>query len=398
MEQKTKSGFSLYINSSENVKHAVRVQRRKMKYRKALLIALVIVWIFGLFAYRYRTYRTMTIEKILTKDMANCAGSFAYKSGTICYSEDGMSFLDKDGNEEWNRTYSIKNPLVSYRGNYLAVASKSGNDVVLLTQSGQMKQFNVSYPIIDIEVASQGVVALLLQGEDGNYIELYEGGRKKLVSIKTAPDDNGYPIDIALSSDGQNLAVSYLIVDGVKTKSRVAFYNFGNEGKEKDDQMIGSFDFNDTIIPKISYMGDSRLCAIGDHQVIMFKAGRNPSKKREVTLDKIVKSVAVSDRYMVLVLEDKEKLTKKGQYEMEVYNRSGNKIMSKEFSSEYNKIAIGKREVLFIGNYHYAIFNFAGHRMFRKNFKRRVLDIAPTGKARKYLISYEDEMDLISLR
>lgn len=113
------------------------------------------------------------------------------------------------------------------------VASKSGNEVKLLDDTGNMKSLTVSYPIIDAEVAEQGVIALMLQGDDGNYIELYDAAQEKLVSIKTTPTQNGYPMDIDVSSDGQNLVVSYLVVDGIETKSRIAFYNFGNEGKEK---------------------------------------------------------------------------------------------------------------------------------------------------------------------
>ena len=81
--------------------------------------------------------------------------SFAYKKGTICYSEDGISFLDGKGNEKWNKTYSIKNPQASYCGDYIVVASKNGNEIALLDSDGQMKKFSVSYPIVDLEVAKQ---------------------------------------------------------------------------------------------------------------------------------------------------------------------------------------------------------------------------------------------------
>lgn len=74
---------------------------------------------------------------------------------------------------------------------------------------------------------------MMLHGDKGNYIELYDAAQKKLVSIKVTASQNGYPMDIALSSDGQNLVVSYLVVDGINVKSRIAFYNFGMTGEEK---------------------------------------------------------------------------------------------------------------------------------------------------------------------
>ena len=100
----------------------------------------------------------------------------------------GISFLDGKGNEKWNKTYSIKNPQASYCGDYIVVASKNGNEIALLDSDGQMKKFSVSYPIVDLEVAKQGVIALILHGDNGNYIELYDAVQKKLVSIKVTSD------------------------------------------------------------------------------------------------------------------------------------------------------------------------------------------------------------------
>lgn len=397
MEQKTKSGFSLYINSNENVQNAIIIRERKKKYRIGLLILMAAVVILGIFLYRYRTYRKISVVKSITKDVADSVRSFSYKSGSVCYSEDGISFLDGNGQRKWEKTYSLKNPMASYCGDYIVIASKNGNEVVLFDDEGHMKRFSVSYPIISAEVASQGVIALILQGDHGNYIELYEAAEKKLVTIKTTADQNGYPLDIDLSEDGQNLVVSYLVVDGIKTKSRVAFYNFGEEGQEKEDQLIGGFDFADTVIPKVNFMGDSRVCAIGDNRLILFKAGNSPRKKKEVKIDDTIKSVAANEKNVAIVIENRKR-TKEETYELKIYNKSGREIGSADFSAEYNKIELGKGEVLVTGNYHSSIFNFAGHEMFEHDFDKRILHISPTGKGRRYLVSYEDGTELIKLR
>ena len=43
MEQKTKSGFSLYVNSNENIQNALFLREKKKKYRMGLIIAFVVV-------------------------------------------------------------------------------------------------------------------------------------------------------------------------------------------------------------------------------------------------------------------------------------------------------------------------------------------------------------------
>lgn len=396
MEQKTRSGFSLYVNNSENVHRAMMLREKKKNYRKILLIVLAVMLLLILLAYRYRTYRTMSSVKKISTEMSDSTHSFAYKNGTICFDEDGISFIDHKGKTEWNRTFSVRNPIASYCGDYIVIASKNGNDVKLLDSDGSIKNLSVSYSILDVEVAEQGVVALLLQAEEGNYIELYEAAEEKLVSIKTTPTQNGYPVDIDLSSDGENLVVSYLVIDGIETKSRVAFYNFGTEGKEKQDRLTAGFDFKDTVIPKISYLGDSRVCAVGDNKLVLFKAGRSPSKKKEVDLSESIQSIAVNDDYIAVIMKNKKKSDE--QYEAKVFNKAGREIMSHGFSSEFTKIALGDKELLLVGSYHCSILNFAGHEMFSHDFDKRVLDISPTGKARRYLVSYEKGMEMIHLR
>lgn len=397
MEQKTKSGFSLYVNTNENIQKALVLEKRKKRYKVGLIIAFVIMCICSFLAYRYRTYHSEKVIKTISKDLAESSQSFSYKNGTICYSENGIYFLDGKGNEKWNKTYSIKNPQATYCGDYIVIASKNGNEIVLLDSNGQMKKFSVSYPIVDVEVAKQGVIALILHGDQGNYIELYDAAQKKLVSIKVTSNQNGYPMDISLSSDGQNLMVSYLVVDGISTKSRIAFYNFGTEGKEKGDQLISGYDFKDCVIPKVSFMGGSKAVAVADDQLIFFKTGNTISKKETIAIDKTIKSVAVNDKNVGLVLENQKKHTQE-KYQAVVYDKNGKSLMKHDFSSDYNKILLGNKEILLTGSYNFTLINFAGHEMYQTDFKKRISDVSLTGKKRRYLITYEDSINLLELR
>ena len=85
MEQKTKSGFSLYINSNENFQNALILEQRKKKYRTGLVIAFVIVIMCSFFAYSYRTYHDTKVIKTISKDLAETSQSFAYKKCNRLY-------------------------------------------------------------------------------------------------------------------------------------------------------------------------------------------------------------------------------------------------------------------------------------------------------------------------
>lgn len=59
----------------------------------------MIVALCSILAYRYRTYHNIKVVKTISKDLTESFQSFSYKKGTICYSEDGIYFLDGKGNE-----------------------------------------------------------------------------------------------------------------------------------------------------------------------------------------------------------------------------------------------------------------------------------------------------------
>ena len=100
-------GFSLCQFPMRTFKMHYFIREKRKNNRMGLIIAFVVVCICTIFAYRYRTYHRMKVVKTITKELTESFQSFAYKKGTICYSEDGISFLDGKGNEKWNKTYSI---------------------------------------------------------------------------------------------------------------------------------------------------------------------------------------------------------------------------------------------------------------------------------------------------
>ena len=66
------------------------------------------------------------------------------------------------------------------------------HDIFIYNDKGRQGQVSVSYPIVKLEVAKQGVVAALLEDKTSNYIEVYDKEGKQLVSHKSIIDENGY--------------------------------------------------------------------------------------------------------------------------------------------------------------------------------------------------------------
>ena len=105
-------------------------------------------------------------------------------------------------------------------------------------------------------IASTGVTVLQLEDQDASLISYYRNtGEELAVSIRNPLQIDGYPLDISVSPNGQQLAVSYYsISEGVGTSS-ISFYDF-EKGKEAADRIVASFDYseNGAYVPKaVSY-------------------------------------------------------------------------------------------------------------------------------------------------
>ncbi|MDD3186200.1 MAG: DUF5711 family protein [Anaerostipes sp.] len=397
MSQKKKNNFYLYTTSNEKIQEALIRQEKKKRFRQIMGVLIVVVLVAIFFVYRYRIYREATVIKNISEISDTTSNTFSYKKGVISLNEDGISYFDANGKSIWNKSFSIKNPVFSYCGDYIAVGNKKGNEVCVLDNEGKIKEFSVSYPITDIEVASQGVVAVTLNNGDENYIEMYDMSQKKLVTIKTTSETNGYPMDIDLSEDGQNLAVSYLTIDGLKVKSRLAFYDFGEDGKEKEDRLIAGYDYMDTVISKVKYMNHSTLCAIGDNKILLYNTNQTPTKKKEIEVTKNIASVSMTDSKFLIVTDQNQKNANE-KYEMKLYNTSGNEIMDSKFSGEYSHVSLGEHDILFCGNNNYFLYSLIGKKLYESNTDQRIYVMSQTGKQGKYLVTYNNKMQFLRMR
>ena len=94
-------------------------------------------------------------------------------------------------------------------------------------------KLTTDYPILQACVSKQGVVAVLLEDQSSNVIQVYnpyDDNKKLLVEIPTNVEE-GYPVSIDLSPDGTGVICASICVTSGAVKSQVAFYDFTDVGK-----------------------------------------------------------------------------------------------------------------------------------------------------------------------
>ncbi|MDO4943310.1 MAG: DUF5711 family protein [Lachnospiraceae bacterium] len=388
--------FSIYVNSAEKIQQANNRKRFYQKYRIFLAAVIALVLCCAVIAHHYRQFHSFVKTKTVVEENSSSQNIEVYKDGIIKYGENQIAYYDKNGNKSWSRTYSVSKPQIKISGKYILIADLNGTNLYIYDDKGKSYNITAPYQIMDAEIADQGVVAVALSAKKTNYIELYNRSGEKLVSIKTSISENGYPLDIALSPNGEILCASYFIVDGVEMKNRLTFYDFSEDG-EKTKNILGGFDCDNTVVPTVTFMGSDTVCAFGDDKILVYQINNKPKLKKETAIESSIKSIAYDSNHFAIVrghyTDEKD-----GNYTLEIFSKNGNMVGKCGIDGDYTTINLRNDKVIFTSPYHCTVYSSNGKVLFDYSFTKHLLQLLPGSGDREYFIGYEDRLDMIKLK
>jgi len=361
----------------------------------ALLCILLVVGIIG-----QRTfYDSYTVVNVIENN-DNTSGNYQVTGDNLIkYSRNGASYSDKNGNPLWNQAFEMQEPRVDVRGDYIAIGDIGSSQIRLFNQSGQVSEIHTESFIENLKVANQGVVAAVLSDGEINYINLYDKDGTELVSIKASPEKTGYPIDIALSDDGKNLAVSYLYIQEGGVTTKIVFYNFGTTGQEQADNIIGTFEYNQ-LFPKVEFVNSSEVAAYGESEFIIFSVKETPEITAEVPLAAEIESIFSNSKYIGFVFKNEEnndEASKTGKYKLQVYATSGKLRLEKYFDFDYQTIIGSEQEIILYNDYQCVMYHYNGKEKFNYTFENKIRNILPLEAQNRFILVDETSIQKIKL-
>ena len=315
----------------------------------------------------------------------------------LLYSKDGASCIDVKGNAVWNHTYEMQSPMVAISGQTVAIGDYNGRTIYVMDKNSQRGTINTNLPIRDFCVSENGVVAAVLDDAEVTRIYVYNGNEnteEPLIYGRATMDKSGYPVSISLSPDGKLMVVSYLYVDSGNMKSSVAFYNFGEVGKNETDNFVGGYDYLDTIMPYVQFMDNDSAFAVSDDRIAFFSGAEKPTNIASKLLDEEVQSIHYNENYVGLVFINQ---SGESAYRLDVFNESGELVLSQFFDIEYTDVVFNKDQIIIYNDLNCQICNMKGVDKFTGEFEKRAALIIPTSSAYKYVAVTADSIDSIEL-
>lgn len=368
--------------------------RRIKNYRRtALIMTVVLVGISLFLAIWNRTFNSYEELKWTQNTEGNGTRYAVFLDGYLKYSKDGVSYQDQKENVKWTEAYTMSKPVSAVQGSYAAVADMEGNAVYLYDENGKVGNYSMPYPVQKIMVAEQGVFCVVLDGDGINYIRLYHKSGEVLAEIKTQIEINGYPMAVALSADGSKLVASYYRVDGIDSQNVLSFYNFGEGGKGQSGPLIGTVQYDNMLIPKIAFMDDDLVCAVGDEKMLVYQISGKPKLLREVEYPADLQNVFSGDDYIGFTCEnplDEVEAGEAAPYEIYLYDKHGR--LKRHFGTEqiYETVQLQGEVLIGYTGSTCSMTRISGTEMFCQNMGKSIVDILPTNKRNEYLFVFSE--------
>lgn len=378
---------------TEAMEEAKRQKRKRWK-KTGIIAGSILAVSIGI--YLLINLQTYTSVRTVDTYPVSGAASNEYKQfddGVLKYSRDGISYLDQKGSEVWNQPYQIQNPVVDVNETSGAVADKGGNAILVFNEEGLRGEIETDLPIERISVSEQGIVSVILIDESSSQILCYDAAGNILVEHKTSVNGTGYPMDAALSPDGEILQVLYLYTQDGTITSRVAYYNFGQEGESETDHQVTEQEYKDVVMADGFFMNQSVSAAVGDNMLTVFRGKSVPEEAVKVEIDKEIKSVFHSQKYIGMILKNEGK----EGYELRLYNDRGQMAMSEDFSGDYSNVKICGSQVIMYDGKNCSIFTRGGIQKFEGEMNSNILEIFPVAGVNKYIVMNENGMEVVRL-
>ena len=353
------------------------------------LVALVAV------QYRNKTYTDYEVLSDPCIDIVAGNTSLRLGSNVLIYSKDGARCVDTAGNVLWNQTYEMQSPIVATCGSAVAIGDYNGRTIYIQNAEKQLGTVSTNLPIRNLCVAANGVAAAVLEDTTVTWIYVYDASGNELVKFRTSMKDTGYPVSVSLSPNALLCTVSYVYVDAGTLKSSVAFYNFDEYGKNQIDNLVGGYDYTDTLVPYVRFINNSSAFAVGDDSIMFYGGGQKPELLSRYFFETEIRGVYYSENYVGVTFCN---TSGEKRYRLEIYNKSGERVRTQEFDLDYTDILFDRDTYIIYNGEECMVMTMGGVEKYNGTFKKAVSLMVPGSTGYRYTLVTQDSLDTIQMK
>ena len=397
-QNKIKQSRLRLVKSEDEDSFQDKIHRHRLSFfYRILLMVLVCGALVALVAVQYRNKTYTDYEVLSDPGIDIVAGNTSLRLGSnvLIYSKDGARCVDTTGNVLWNQTYEMQSPIVATCGSAVAIGDYNGRTIYIQNAEKQLGTVSTNLPIRNLCVAANGVAAAVLEDTTVTWIYVYDASGNELVKFRTSMKDTGYPVSVSLSPNALLCTVSYVYVDAGTLKSSVAFYNFDEYGKNQIDNLVGGYDYTDTLVPYVRFINNSSAFAVGDDSIMFYGGGQKPELLSRYFFETEIRGVYYSENYVGVTFCN---TSGEKRYRLEIYNKSGERVRTQEFDLDYTDILFDRDTYIIYNGEECMVMTMGGVEKYNGTFKKAVSLMVPGSTGYRYTLVTQDSLDTIQMK
>ncbi|MFA9465153.1 MAG: DUF5711 family protein [Velocimicrobium sp.] len=378
--------------------HSKRVNREKRKHKvtMAFTVTLCTIAAIALFAYIIngfinKVYYSYKVLASYERQDSNSVQYKVYQGKILKYSRDGASGITLNDGILWNGSYEMNNPVAKTCGDYVVIGDVGGKEAYVYNGTDSGTPIEETLPIIQVDVAKQGVIAVALEDTESNEIHIYnpyDSGNTLLFKIPTNVGEDGYPVDISLSEDGQKLVTSYLGINNGVMQNKVTFYNFGEVGETKTNFIVGGLDMGQELCPDVEFVNNDTICLYGEQGFMLYSMQEIPDQVCKIAFDNTIKNAMSNRKYIGFVLDDNT---------LVVYDLTGKKVLEQNIDYEYDEVYFSENEIIFTSDLSCRLMRFNGEVKWDYTFNKNIAYLLPAKEKNQYIIIDDVNIEKVKL-
>lgn len=365
-------------------------------YKIAFAVIIVAACLVAYFIYeRTKVYESYLIASSVQRTDSEDMNLLNFNGNIMSFSKDGAGATDTSGKLLWNQTFTMQNPMMSVCGQVAAFADYGGSLIYIQNENGETGTINTDMPIRKICVSSGGYVVAVLEDAPVTWVYMYDFRGTIIATFRTTMEKSGYPVDLDISPSGELVGISYYRLDCNDEKSSVAFYNFGEVGKNNIDNYVSGYNYQNSLIPVIRFLNDETAVAVSDERIIFFSGAHKPVSTSDMFTTGEICSVFTDEKAVAVIYSNESEGSK---YRLEMHDLTGKKLFSKDFDFDYSNIEFGNDTFVLYGDSSLFIGTYSGDLKYEGFYEKPVLLVVPTMSAQKYCFVTADTLDMVEFK
>lgn len=373
---------------------------RSKRYRRnrTIIITCLLILIITICAIYFirlinRNYSNYEVLDSIENTEENLGGYLEYNGAVIRYGKDGALAVDSNGDLLWNGSYEMADPIGDTCEEYAVIADRGGKELYIFNSKGLVGNIQTTHPIVEVQTAHQGVVAVLMTEEDTCYLELYSKEGELLGEKVTNMAKDGYPMDFSLSDDGKKLAATYICLNNGEVKNNIIFLNFGEVGKNYTDRTVGADIYDSVIVPRITFLDNNTVCAFKEDGLLIYSMEEKAELYKDIPLEGRIKSVLHDEKYAGAVLESENG----EENRLLLYDLKGSQVLDMKLDFDYDSIYLSGDEIIMFDDLSCVIYRTSGKEKFRYTFSSNISAIYPINHLDRYFVVNPEKIQEIKL-